>query len=190
MENELMSNIWIVSDTHFGHNKPFIYEPRGFSSIWEHDKEIIKRWNKIVQPEDEIFHLGDVMLGDNEYGLSCVKQLKGNIHIIRGNHCTNARMDLYRACENVVEVCEGKFLNYKNYHFYLSHYPCLCSNYDDDKPLKARTISLCGHSHTQDRWQDMDKGLVYHCELDAHNNTPILIDDIITDIKNYLNKNK
>ena len=173
-----------------GHNKPFLYEPRGFKNIYEHDKQIIKNWNEIVQSEDDVFHLGDVMLGDNDYGLFCLKQLKGNIHIIRGNHCTNTRMELYRTCQNVVEICEGKFLQYKKYHFYLSHYPCITSNYDTDKPLKVRTISLCGHSHTNDKFQDMDKGLIFHIELDTNNNKPWLLDDIIEDIKTYKEKNK
>ena len=180
-----MGKIWLVSDTHFGHDKSFIYEPRGFKTIWEHDKTIIENWNNLVDIDDDIYHLGDVMLGDNDYGLSCLKQLKGRIHIIRGNHCTDTRMGLYRTCWNVVEVCEGKFLRYEKYHFYLSHYPCLTSNNDADKPLKVRTISLCGHSHATNKFCDMDKGLIYHCELDAHDNKPILLDDVIEDIKNY-----
>lgn len=180
-----MRKIWLVSDTHFGHDRSFIYEPRGFKNIYEHDKQIIDNWNNIVQPGSDVYHLGDVMLGDNEYGLSCIKQLKGNIHIIRGNHCTDTRMELYKTCSNVVEVCEGKFLRYGKYHFYLSHFPCLTSNMDEDKPLKARTISLCGHSHTKNKFCDMDKGLIFHVELDTNNNKPWLLDDIIEDIKNY-----
>ena len=38
--------IWITSDLHLQHDKPFIYEARGFSSIQEHDEAIIKNWNK------------------------------------------------------------------------------------------------------------------------------------------------
>ena len=180
-----MSRIWLISDTHFGHKREFLYEPRGFQNIWEHDKQIIKNWNEIVEPDDDIYHLGDVMLGDNDYGLSCVKQLKGNIHIVRGNHDTDTRMELYNTCHNIVEVCEGKFLKACGRYFYLSHYPAIVSNYDYDKPLKAKMIALCGHSHTKDKFQDMDKGLIYHAELDAHNMTPICIDDIIEDIKKY-----
>ena len=32
----------------------------------------------------------------------------------------------------------------------------------------------------------MDKGIIYHCELDAHNCYPVCIDTIIEDIKNYI----
>ena len=177
-----MSNIYITSDTHFGHSKNFLYEPRGFKNIYDHDNAIIKNWNSIVQPEDEVYLLGDVMLNDNNYGLSCLKQLKGNIHIIRGNHCTNARVDLYKDCSNVVEVCDAKWLTYSKQKFFLSHYPTLTDNHDDGKPL-SRIISLCGHVHTPDKWHDWDKGLIYHVEMDAHGCKPISIEQIIEDIK-------
>lgn len=182
-----MPNIYITSDPHFGHSKEFIYKPRGFDSIHEHDKAIIKNWNEFIQMEDEVYLLGDAMLGDNDYGLSCLKQLKGNIHIIRGNHDSNTRMELYNKCHNIVEITEGQFLNYKNYHFYLSHYPCLCGNLDDDKPLKARMISLCGHSHVKDPFADWDRGLIFHCEMDTNNCTPWLLDDVIEKIKETIN---
>lgn len=181
-----MGNIYLTSDTHFCHSKPFLYEPRGFKNQYEMNEAIIQKWNEIVQPEDEVYHLGDVMLEDNELGIKCLKSLKGNIHIIRGNHCTNTRIKLYKQCFNVVEVCEGKFLQYKKYHFYMSHYPCLTSNHDTDKPLKTRMISLCGHSHTQDPFADWDKGLIFHCEMDTNNCYPWLLDDIIDNIKKKL----
>ena len=36
-----------------------------------------------------------------------------------------------------------------------------------------------------DKFVDIDKGAIYHCEMDAHNCYPILLDDVIADIKNY-----
>lgn len=43
---------------------------------------------------------------------------------------------------------------------------------------------------TQDKFQDFNKGLIYHVELDAHNNKPVLIDNIIEDIQNKINEAK
>lgn len=178
-----MQKVWITSDLHFGHSRSFIYKPRGFSSMYDHDMTIIKRWNEVVQPDDDVYVLGDLMLGNNEYGLSCIKQLKGNLHIIRGNHDSEVRMELYNNCYNIVEITEGQFLRYSKYHLYLSHYPCLCSNLDEDKPLDKRIISICGHTHTQNPFADWDKGLIFHCEMDTNNCTPWLLKDIIKKIK-------
>lgn len=182
-----MGQIWVTSDWHFCHDRDFIWCPRGFNSVYEMNKAIVERYNAVVNPEDDVYCLGDCMLNDNEEGMRLIKQLKGHIHIIRGNHDTNPRMEMYKNCWNVVEVCEGKYLNYNGYHFYLSHYPCLCSNEDFDKPLKSRVISLCGHSHVQDSFTDWDKGLIYHCEVDTNNCKPWSIDEIIEKIKEKIN---
>lgn len=96
--------IWFTSDTHFGHQKDFLFGPRGFASSEEHDVAIIKNWNSIISPDDEVYHLGDVMLGDNEHGIKCLEQLNGRIHILIGNHDTDTRIQLYKQCKNVVSI--------------------------------------------------------------------------------------
>jgi calcineurin-like phosphoesterase family protein len=183
-----MGQVFVTSDWHFCHDRDFVYEPRGFSNIWEMTGEIIRRHNEVVQPEDDVYVLGDLMLNNNDAGMHAIKQLNGQLHIVRGNHDTNTRMELYKQCPNIVEVCEGKFLKHDKYNFFLSHYPCLTSNLDDDKPLYKRVINLCGHSHTQDPFTDFDKGLIYHIEMDAHNCYPVLIDNIIYDLKELANE--
>lgn len=178
--------IYFTSDTHFCHNKEFLYGPRGFKNEYDMNRAIIENWNATVNPDDDVYHLGDVLLSDTEGGLACLKQLKGRIHIIRGNHDSDSRIELYKDCWNVVEICEGKFLKIGKQSFFLSHYPCLTSNYDSDKPLKARIISLCGHSHTKNKFADFDKGLIYHVELDAHDLKPVSAEQVIEDIKGEL----
>lgn len=182
--------IWLTSDLHLGHDRNFIWKPRGFKNVYEMNDAIIENWNSVVNEHDDIYVLGDILLGNSEENIKYLKQLKGNIHITRGNHDSSNRIELYKKCWNVVEVNEGKFLNYHKYHFYLSHYPSLCGNYDEDKPLNTRMISLCGHYHTKDKFCDMDRGLIFHVELDTNNCHLWLLDDIIEDIKNYIKEKK
>ena len=179
--------IFITSDTHFCHNKEFIYQPRGFESVNEMNEEIVKRWNSIVSPIDTVYHLGDVMLNDNAVGVRFLNQCHGNIRILTGNHDTSTRVQEYvNIRPTILHIGLATIIKHKGYNFYLSHYPTITSNYDVDKPLKKRVINLCGHSHTTDPFLDWDKGLIYHCELDAHNCYPICLDDIIENIKNKL----
>ena len=175
--------IFVTSDLHFCHDKAFLYEPRGFHSVREMNAAIVKNWNNVVNPEDDVYVLGDLMLNDNEEGARLLSMLHGHLHIILGNHDTKARIELYKQSPNVVEVCDAKRLDYLGYHFFLCHYPTLTSNHDSDKPLAARLISLCGHTHTPDRFCDWDKGYIYHCELDAHNNYPEMLENIIVDLQ-------
>ena len=125
--------IYFTSDLHFGHDKEFIYKPRGFNSIEDHDNTIIENWNNIVTEDDDVYVLGDLMLGDKEYGLNCLKRLRGKIHIVAGNHDTTNKIDLYSTkLNNVVEIKPIIILKYNKYKFYLSHYPTITSNLEKD----------------------------------------------------------
>ncbi|MFD0936255.1 metallophosphoesterase, partial [Methylobacterium trifolii] len=54
---------FFTADTHFG--DPHILRLRGaaFGSIEAHDAALILRWNAVVAPGDEVWHLGDFALG-------------------------------------------------------------------------------------------------------------------------------
>lgn len=181
--------IYFSSDLHLCHNKEFLYKPRGFDNIEDMNKAIIKNFNKVITANDDLYLLGDIMLNDNEKGMYYFSQLPGRIHLIFGNHCTEKRQELLSKAWNVVEICGyATILKYHKYRFYLSHYPTICSNFDENKPLRRQTICLCGHSHVNDKFIDMNKGIIYHVELDAHNCYPVSIDQIIEDIKGYYHK--
>lgn len=187
-----MKKIYFTSDLHLSHNKDFIYKARGFNSIEEHDEELIKRFNSIVTPEDDLWILGDLMLGDNDEGIKKIKQLNGNLHIIYGNHDTNARILRYAEELDNAEIHGfATTFKYKKKQFMLSHYPTITSNMDDGgAPIKAKVINLCGHSHIKNRFKDMDKGLIYHVEIDCHNNFPISLDEILFDINHFISMDK
>ena len=57
-------------------------------------------------------HLGDVMLGNNEHGLKCFKTVEWKIHIICGNHCTDARRALYENWLIMFRSVDAKRLKY------------------------------------------------------------------------------
>ena len=184
-----MGNIFITSDWHFSHNKNFLYEPRGFSSVSEMNEEIIKRHNEIVSPEDTVYCLGDCMLNDDQEGCNCIRRLNGRIYILAGNHDTPNRWQRYANIRyDITPIGLAYILKHKGYTFYLSHYPTITSNYDVDKPLNRRIINLCGHRHTTDPFVDWDKGLVFHTEMDTNNCYPWLLDDIINKIQRKLDK--
>lgn len=188
-----MGKIFLTSDTHFGHDREFLWGPRGFTSVEEHDKAVIKNWNEAVKPEDTVFHLGDVMLGDNDHGMNCLRQLNGTIYIIPGNHDTSTRIKLYKTLENV-RVLESEIpgldaaaatFKYKKYKFYLSHHPTMTSNLDADPHLKANLINLYGHTHQKKHFYE-DRPYMLHVGLDSNNNTPILLDDAIQMMKDEI----
>lgn len=183
--------IWMCSDWHFNHDRDFVWGKRGFSSVEEMNEEIVKRHNSIVRPDDDVYVLGDLCLGGAEANAAnkeLIEKMNGKLHIVSGNHCTNSRIEMYRTCSNVVEVnLFSQMIKYKKQYFYLSHFPTLTANHDDDRPFKQKIINICGHSHTDDPFTDFDKGIIYHVEMEAHNCYPVLLDRIIEDIKGVNN---
>lgn len=179
-----MSKIYVTSDWHFNHDREFIWKDRGFSSVDEMNEILIENFNKTVNNNDLVYCLGDCMMGQLENAQNFIPQLNGHIIIVAGNHDTANRINYYKTCPNVEDVCWARRLNYNGYHFYMSHYATLCSNYDD-KGLKYHTLCLCGHMHTKDKFSDMDKGIIYHTEVDAHENAPVSLDKIIEDLKEF-----
>ena len=177
-----MGKIYFTSDTHFCHNKDFCYEPRGFKTIEEMNEKIFNNWNSIVTDEDDIYHLGDVMLNDDTQGMMYLENLKGKIHIIRGNHDTDTRVEKYKQLNNVVEITYATIIKYGKTHLYLCHYPTLTANYDDDKPWHKNLVNLFGHTHQQENFYN-NNPYMYHVGVDSHNCKPIEIEEILEEIR-------
>ena len=170
--------IFLTSDTHFGHDREFIWGPRGFMSSQEHDETVIKNWNETVGSDDIVYHLGDLMLGDNAHGIECVKRLNGHIKLIRGNHDTDARWKLYETLPNVELIGWADVIKYKKYQFYLSHHPTLTSNLDKAPHLRMHLINLFGHTHQQTKFHE-GIPFMFHVGLDSNRNKPISLDEAI-----------
>lgn len=179
----MQDKIWFASDTHFGHHKNFLYGPRGFNSSEVHDQTIIDNWNSLIAPGDTVYLLGDVMLEDNDYGMECLNQLNGRIHLILGNHDTDTRVELYKTAANIVSIDRALELKIGKNYFFLCHYPVITANYDDDKPWARHLINIFGHTHQKNKFYN-DNPYMYCVCLDAHNNKPVELQEIIADIRN------
>ena len=68
--------VFFVSDTHFGQASRVERNLVPFKSVEEMNKELVRRWNNKVAPNDIVYHLGD--FGDYDF----VKQLNGKITLI------------------------------------------------------------------------------------------------------------
>ena len=170
--------IYLSSDLHFNHDRAFIYQSRGFDNIKDMNNSIIQNFNSMITPNDDLYLLGDCILGQNlEDGLNLLRQLNGKIHIVRGNHDTDTRWEAYNKLPNVIECAAAIYLKYKKYHFYLTHYPCLTGNLEKES-LTQMTCNLFGHTHSKE-WFFEDRPYMFNVAVDAHTNYPISIDDII-----------
>jgi calcineurin-like phosphoesterase family protein len=176
-------NHWITSDLHLNHNKTFIFEKRGYSSIEEHNSKIIENINSLVKEEDILFNLGDFCLNTTEEqfeklisSINCK-----NIYSLWGNHNSPIRKvydrEILAKYGEVIDVYPYRYKNivFIGYHFeciiqgkyvVLNHFPL-----EIWENMKEMSYMLCGHSHNsfpRTRKESTD-GLILDCGWDGHN---------------------
>lgn len=89
-------NLFLTSDTHFGHLNIIRYTNRPYKSLFHMDSSLIRNWNERVKPEDQVVFLGDWCFRNTSGGKTgegttnkaqCyIDQLNGKITFVRGNH--------------------------------------------------------------------------------------------------------
>ena len=177
-----MSKIFFTSDTHFNHDREFVYSPRGFKTIQEMNGTLVKNWNETVGNDDDIYVLGDFFLGtDFNYIQEVLNKLNGRIHLVTGNHDTPSKIIEYTSWNNIVEIADALHIRYKKREFFLGHYPVLTASLEQD-PDKA-VINLFGHTHSKDKFYE-DRPYMYNVAVDANDNKPVEIEEILTAFNN------
>lgn len=90
-----MSDIWLTSDTHYGHTNIIKYCSRPFSTSQEMDEALSDRHNKLIKHSDTVIHVGDVTLVSDPFKdndperariVRTIKHLNGKKILIKGNH--------------------------------------------------------------------------------------------------------
>lgn len=77
--------VFLTSDTHAGHVNVINFCKRPFATVAEMNQAMIDRWNSVVCPDDDVYHLGDFAFGPavvREFAAA----LNGRIHLCLGNH--------------------------------------------------------------------------------------------------------
>jgi len=163
-----MSNarVFVTSDTHFGHKRIIEFEAtlRPFSTIEEHDRALVERWNAVVRPDDTVWHLGDVFFGKN--GHFVLAALNGRKKLVLGNH------DCYPLA--VYQQYFTRIFGAVEYRdCILTHvpvHPCQLSRY---------RLNIHGHMHSKSVGDPR-----YVCVSGEHTGlAPILFDQVLTEAK-------
>ena len=148
---------YYISDVHLFHKNVTAegsnFDNRPFKTLEEMHETIKTNWNNTVTNADHVYILGDLSWKENEDVISFVSKLKGNKHLIVGNH---DRVKDQRYKQLFVEVCDYKEvkdkINGKEYNVVLSHYPLAFWNHQhhykrDGEEYKVWSIQLYGHVH-------------------------------------------
>lgn len=82
----MAGKVFFTADLHLGHTSILKFESdkRPFTTIDEHDAQIVERWNSKVDSRDSVWVLGDVLFGRRSFDL--LHHLKGTKKLVLGNH--------------------------------------------------------------------------------------------------------
>ena len=77
---------FFTADQHYGHANIIRFCDRPFSSVEEMDRELIRRHNEVVGPDDTVIHAGDFAYRNTRAPQSYLQELNGHHILVRGSH--------------------------------------------------------------------------------------------------------
>ena len=145
-------HLFFTADTHFCHANIIRYCNRPFDSIEEMNETLTANWNRVVGPDDTVYHLGDFGMGtalgpngEPQTLADIAYRLNGQIHLIVGNHDLSPLNDSnYRS--RFASLQYQVILEIGRQTIILNHYPMLC--YDGAYNKKGLIWQFFGHVHS------------------------------------------
>jgi len=182
-----MSNIWVVSDTHFNHVNILRFKdsktgdlirPK-FDDVKNMNEVMIQRWNEVVRPGDKVYHLGDVFFGDKEQFKVMWPRLMGSKRLVVGNH------------DDIKFLSSGAFFQkvhscrlFKDQRILMSHRPLHESGlWVGGAPGEGTSLmNVHGHIHQN----PSPKGPYYNVSVENTEYRPIHLDELAKIAKRML----
>lgn len=163
-----MDRVFFTADTHFMQERTRKFSGRPFKNIYEMTNTMIDNWNKVVNENDTVYHLGD--FGD--YNIK--KNLNGKIHLLIGNYeredfkdgKVNEELLIRRYEFEEVIIYNRTAIDVYGHKFELVHEP---SHRNPD------VFTLFGHIH---RLQMVKKNAL-NVGVDCHHFTPVSFEEVI-----------
>jgi calcineurin-like phosphoesterase family protein len=181
---------WFTSDWHLGHKNILHFGTgRPFASIAEHDAELVRRHNALVDPDDEVWVLGDVAMGKIEESFALCAQMNGRKNLVCGNHDRPAmtsdlekrakwaqRYKLEGGFSLVIpaELTQWELGLPSGQEVLLSHYPYSGDSQETERYLDRRPVDSGGwllHGHVHEAWRQ--RGKMINVGVDVWNYSPV-----------------
>ena len=190
-----------TSDMHLFHpnvtGEGINFDGRPFATLEEMHSSIRNNWNAKVTNADHVYILGDMTWKVNDDSIAFVSTLKGNKHLILGNH--DSVKDL-RYSNLFADIVDYKKIRDKafgiNFNVIASHFPMMFwdgqrrfNNYDDKRVPKS--VHLYGHVHNSIEERIFQKFITelnteydYDCVAAnvgsmIHNYTPMTLEELL-----------
>lgn len=178
MNSNVISHFY--SDPHFGHSNIIKYANRPFRDRREMDRELIRRYNEVVKPDDTVLWCGDCSFKLHEFA-DIMAGLNGRKLLILGNHdkgaATMSKMGFDLVMDNALLHIEGR-------EVYVNHYPYadaehggkgFDTRYADRRPKRRKGQALI-HGHTHQHEPQL--GTAIHVGVDSWDYKPATMAEV------------
>jgi len=198
---------WFTADLHFSHaniarfcGRPFIRDEyvegqlAHVTDVWAMNEAIVHNINALVGPDDELWILGDVALGNIDKSLLNVRRFRaGRVVIVTGNHDRCHSYNKKKAAgwlERYERLTGAEIINGNTEvtisdgstsggsYVQVSHFPYAGDSHDHGdrgdrfaafRPVDDGRWLLCGHVHTA--WRQ--RGRMINVGIDAWGGLPV-----------------
>lgn len=169
--------IFVTSDLHFNHENILKYEPisRPFKNVSDMNETLIANWNCVVATGDTVYVLGDLCMGQIAAAKPLIQRLNGTIILVRGNHDTPQRINLYTSLG--IEVRDIAYLAYRGRYFIMCHFPIASQEFINMVIRdNSEVVTLYGHIHSNAPTGYKDG--TFHVGVDTNKLTPVSIQEV------------
>lgn len=141
--------LWFTSDCHFYHENIIKYCNRPFNNAEEMNEVLIKNWNELVKPDDDVIIAGDMIHSGNlDLVYDILDKLNGSKWLTFGNHCYQNKFERDEICKKFNHHCwDAMDIQVKDSELedglmkiHIQHYPC--------EFWTRGAIHLYGHVHS------------------------------------------
>jgi calcineurin-like phosphoesterase family protein len=150
-----------TSDTHFNHEKILEFSRHDYKTTDEMNWDIVKIWNEIVTPDDDVWHMGDFAFKTGqkkEETRNLFTHLQGHTNLMIGNHDYLKKIGDFP----FASIQREAFITIRGIKFRMAHFPYPWGRTEKDLRERPECMTepvidtdtgknfplLCGHVHS------------------------------------------
>jgi len=181
---------YFTSDPHFGHKRIIELCNRPFRDVDHMNTVIVNTINAVCEPDDDLWILGDVVMGSFVENIKLLGRLAPRLHLVAGNH--DRIHPAYRASDDKKKEAALMYMEYfetmtrtstsqviAGQNVLLNHFPYEGDSHGEDRYSELRPedngLPLI-HGHVHNEWRT--RGRQFNVGVDVNNFRPVHEDTI------------
>lgn len=195
--------VLFTSDLHLGHANIILTCGRNlescgknFAAVEEMNDFLIRKWNEKVKEDDIVYILGDFSYRSSISVKTYLKQLKGQKHLIVGNHDFQWQKNITNINDYFESVSDMKVIRLDEKLITLCHYPLLEWNGSRRAKNQQTSISWLIHGHIHNSRDNVFEYIrdnlpcALNCGVDINGFEPVTFEELLINNNKWYGRSK